>query len=181
MQNQRNNQVRALNDLYNNPESTVNKLITTEFDQQMMRTALKLAHEAAAMDEVPVGALVVIGNQIVGEGFNRSRIDCDPSAHAEVIALRSAAVRIKNYRLTAATLYTTLEPCVMCVGVLLHARIERLVYGARDPKFGAAGSLLNLPESPFMNHQCLVSAGVLQDECSALVSNFFLKKRNTSQ
>ena len=142
-----------------------------------MATALDLARLAEEEGEVPVGAVVVADETVIGRGYNRCIPDCDPSAHAEIKAIRDAAKSIGNHRLAGATLYVTLEPCIMCAGAILHARIDRLVYAAPDHRFGAAGSALNLLDSPFLNHSCHVTAGVCAEESSALLKAFFAKRR----
>lgn len=142
-----------------------------------MRHALGLARRAQEEGEVPVGALVVLDEQIVGEGWNRPISASDPTAHAEVQAMRAAAAKLKNYRLLGTTLYVTLEPCAMCVGAMFHARIRRVVFGAADPKTGAAGSTVNLFEEKRLNHHTLVQGGVLAAECGALLSSFFAARR----
>ena len=142
-----------------------------------MRAALALAREAATLDEVPVGAVVVVDGDIVGGGFNQPISRSDPTAHAEVIALRAAAARLGNYRLPGATLYVTLEPCAMCAGAIMHARIGRIVFGARDPKTGAAGSVIDLFSEARLNHHADIEGGVLADECGALLSGFFATRR----
>lgn len=146
-------------------------------DQEYMRVALALAHEAAANGEVPVGAIVVNDGEIVGRGFNAPISLCDPTAHAEIRAMRDAAKNLGNYRLVGCALYVTLEPCVMCVGTIQHARIARLVFGAADPKTGACGSVINLMQEPRLNHHCEVEGGVLAQECGAVLSEFFAKRR----
>jgi tRNA(adenine34) deaminase len=146
-------------------------------DQGFMRAALQLAREAAAADEVPVGALVVVDGQIVGRGFNQPILRHDPTAHAEIMALRDAASRLGNYRLPGSTLYVTLEPCVMCSGAIMHARVQRVVFGAHDPKTGAAGSVIDLYGEDRLNHHAQIEGGVLADECGALLSNFFAARR----
>lgn len=146
-------------------------------DQTFMRAALALAREAAAFDEVPVGAVVVLEGNIVGRGFNQPISRHDPTAHAEVMALRAAAAQLGNYRLPGATLYVTLEPCAMCAGAIMHARIDRVVFGARDPKTGAAGSVVDLFDESRLNHHAVVEGGVLADECGALLSGFFAARR----
>ena len=148
-------------------------------DDTFMNEALALAREAAACDEVPVGAVVVDGEGvIVGRGFNRPIGRHDPTAHAEIVALRDAAAKLGNYRLPGCTLYVTLEPCVMCVGAMLHARIARVVFGARDPKTGACGSVVNLFAEERLNHHAEIIGGVLAEECGALLSGFFAARRN---
>ena len=149
----------------------------SETDLNCMRAALAEAQRAAAAGEVPVGAVVVAGGKIIGRGYNRSETDNDPSAHAEIVALRAAASAEGNYRLTNATLYVTLEPCAMCMGALVQARIERLVFGAYDPKAGAAGSAIDLSDSPSFNHRFEINGGVLAEECGAVLKTFFESKR----
>lgn len=146
-------------------------------DIAFMRTALKLAAEAAAMGEVPVGALVIQNGVIVGRGYNHPISAHDPTAHAEVVALRDAARQLSNYRLAGCELYATLEPCAMCVGAMLHARIQRVIYAAADPKTGACGSVVNLFSEPRLNHHAIVAGGVLADEARALLQTFFSARR----
>jgi tRNA(adenine34) deaminase len=150
----------------------------SEMDLGNMRAALAEAEAAAGSGEVPVGAVVVSGGEIVARGHNRSEADNDPSAHAEIVALREAARRAGNYRLTDATVYVTLEPCAMCMGALVQARIARLVFGAYDPKAGAAGSAVDLSESPSFNHRFEINGGVLAEECGAVLKAFFESKRD---
>jgi len=142
-----------------------------------MHEALALARQAGSVDEVPVGAVVVIDGAIVGRGFNQPIRRHDPTAHAEVMALRDAAEHLGNYRLPGATLYVTLEPCVMCSGAIMHARVARVVFGARDPKTGAAGSVVDLYAESRLNHHANIVGGVLAEECGALLSNFFAVRR----
>ena len=149
----------------------------SQIDQQFMREALALAREAAAVDEVPVGAVVVCAGEVVGRGFNAPIARHDPSAHAEIAALRAAATKLGNYRLPGCTLYVTLEPCAMCAGAIIHARITRLVFGAQDPKSGACGSVVDLLAEPRLNFHAQVSSGVLADECGAQLSSFFAARR----
>jgi tRNA(adenine34) deaminase len=149
-----------------------------EEDLGFMREALALAREAAGIDEVPVGAVVVHGGRIIGRGFNRPITDADPTAHAEIAAMREAARAIGNYRLPGCTLYATLEPCVMCAGAIIHARIERVVFGAHDPKTGACGSVVNLFAQAQLNHHASVEGGVMAEECAGLLSAFFAARRN---
>ena len=146
-------------------------------DEDFMHHALGLARRAQQEGEVPVGAVVVREEKIVGEGWNRPISAFDPTAHAEVQAMRAAAAALRNYRLLGTTLYVTLEPCAMCVGAMFHARIRRVVFGASDPKTGAAGSTVNLFEEKRLNHHTLVEGGVLADECGALLSGFFSSRR----
>ena len=142
-----------------------------------MQAALLEARGAAAEDEIPVGAVITIGGVLVAGGHNRSISDSDPSGHAEIIALRRACGIQGNYRLPGATLYVTLEPCAMCIGAMVQARVIRLVFGAYDPKAGAAGSAIDLTESPAFNHRFEVNGGVLADECGTLLQNFFGGRR----
>jgi len=148
-----------------------------DLDERFMRRAVELAREAEAAGEVPVGALVVRDGEILAEGFNRPISTHDPTAHAEMVALRAAAARIDNYRLPGTTLYVTLEPCAMCAGAMVHARVQRLVYAATDPRAGASGSVFNVVQSPALNHRLEVTPGVLGDECAALLRNFFVARR----
>ena len=148
-----------------------------ECDAASMRTALELAATAAAAGEVPVGAVVVVGGAIVGRGWNRPVGDCDPTAHAEIVALRDAAARCDNYRLPDAELIVTLEPCVMCLGAMLNARVRRLVFGAYDARAGAAGSVLDLAAERRLHAQLEVNGGLLADECGALLQDFFRARR----
>jgi tRNA(adenine34) deaminase len=149
----------------------------SESEIGLMREALSLAAAAAAAGEVPVGAVVTTGREVVGRGWNRSIQDADPSAHAEILALREAAAAAGNHRLTGATLYVTLEPCAMCVGAMLQARIARLVFGAYDAKAGAAGSVLDLCDHAKLNHRIEVNGGLLADEGAALLAAFFAERR----
>jgi len=143
-----------------------------------MRRALELAASAAHAGEVPVGALVVLEGKIIGEGFNAPISCADPTAHAEVRALRDAAGRLANYRLPGSPLYVTLEPCAMCAGAILHARVARVVFGAPDPKTGAGGGVLDLFGEPRLNHQTQVVSGVLADDCGNMLREFFVRKRS---
>jgi len=149
-------------------------------DEEFMREALELAREAQAAGEVPVGAVVVKDGVVVGRGYNHPISSRDPSAHAEIAALRDAAARLGNYRLSGCDLYVTLEPCVMCAGAILHARIERLVFGARDPKTGACGSVIDLFGEPRLNHHTQVVAEVLPEAARDLLQAFFGARRGSS-
>lgn len=149
----------------------------THDDEHWMQLALQQAHKAQRLDEVPVGAVVVLQQQVVGAGHNQPISRHDPSAHAEIVALRQAAAALQNYRLPGTTLYVTLEPCCMCVGAMLHARIERLVFGAFDPKTGAVSSQFSLLGEPAHNHRIAVQGGVCATECGSLLSDFFKARR----
>lgn len=153
------------------------KVTTTTGDAAFMREALALAQQAAAAGEVPVGAVVVKDGQIVGRGSNAPISKHDPTAHAEIAAMRDAAQRLGNYRLVGCELFVTLEPCVMCVGAMFHARIGRVVYGARDPKTGSAGSVLDLFAEARLNHHATIEGGVLAEECGKVLSDFFAMRR----
>jgi len=146
-------------------------------DEIFMREALSLAKQAWAEGEVPVGAVVVQGEEIIGRGYNRPISKHDPTAHAEIQALRDAAHRLGNYRLPGCTLYVTIEPCTMCAGAIMHARIARVVYGARDAKTGAHGSVVDLFAEPRLNFHAEVVGGVLAEECGKLLSDFFAERR----
>jgi tRNA(adenine34) deaminase len=147
-------------------------------DEDYMRIALELARTAGSIGEVPVGAVVVKDGEIVGRGYNQPIGKHDPTAHAEVMALRDAAQRLGNYRLPGCTLYVTLEPCAMCSGAIMHARIARVVFGATDPKTGVAGSVINLYTEERLNHHAEIEGGVLAGECGALLSSFFAARRS---
>ncbi|NMG64236.1 tRNA adenosine(34) deaminase TadA [Azoarcus indigens] len=149
-------------------------------DEDFMREALSQAREAGACGEVPVGAVVVLNGEIVGRGFNQPIGRHDPTAHAEVMALRDAASRLGNYRLPGCELFVTLEPCAMCSGAIMHARIARVVFGARDPKTGVAGSVIDLYGEEKLNHHASVVGGVLAEECGGLLSAFFAARRKRS-
>jgi len=146
-------------------------------DEDFMRAALEQAHLAGRCGEVPVGAVVVCAGQIVGRGFNQPIGRHDPTAHAEVMALRDAGQRLGNYRLPGCELYVTLEPCAMCAGAIMHARLSRVVFGARDPKTGVAGSVIDLFQERRLNHHATIVGGVLAEECGALLSSFFAARR----
>jgi tRNA(adenine34) deaminase len=145
-----------------------------------MRRALVLARRAEAEGEVPVGAVLVRDGEVIGEGWNRPIASADPTAHAEILALREAALRVGNYRLPGSTLYVTLEPCVMCAGAIIHARVERLVFGACDPKGGAAGGRFDLlPSDQRFNHRTACDGGLLAEECAELLRAFFRRRRKS--
>jgi tRNA(adenine34) deaminase len=146
-------------------------------DLAYMRQALTLAARAEAEGEVPVGALVVLNGEIIGEGWNRPILSHDPTAHAEITALRAAASKLGNYRLNGATLYVTLEPCPMCAGAMVHARVARVVYGAPDPLAGSAGTVFNLLNAAALNHQAEVQGGMLAEECGLRLKAFFQSRR----
>lgn len=146
-------------------------------DAEWMRHAIRLAERAEAQGEVPVGAVLVLDERCIGEGWNQPIQSHDPTAHAEIMALRQAGKRLGNYRLPDATLYVTLEPCVMCMGAIAHARIRTLVFGAADPKRGAVCHALALAEAPFLNHRVDWRGGILGDDCAALLTDFFKARR----
>ena len=142
-----------------------------------MRYALRLAERARVEGEVPVGAVVVKDGAVIGEGWNRPIAAHDPSAHAEIVALRAAAAAVNNYRLLDTTLYVTLEPCMMCAGAIIHSRVTRLVFGAADPKTGVAGGVVDMFSAPFVNHRVVVAGGVLAEESGSLLTAFFKERR----
>ncbi len=146
-------------------------------DEDWMQRALLLAQRAEQEGEVPVGAIVVYENEAIGEGWNRPICSQDPSSHAEINAIRAAAARLGNYRLTGAELYVTLEPCIMCAGAMIHARITRVIFGAWDPRAGAAGSVFQIIPTDKLNHRVEVSAGVMDAECAAILQGFFRERR----
>lgn len=148
-------------------------------DDFFMQAALELAREGAAAGEVPVGAVVVKDGVIIGRGYNQPISRHDPTAHAEIVAMRDAAGQLGNYRLPGCEIYVTLEPCVMCAGAIIHARLARVVYGASDPKTGACGSVINLFAEERLNHHAAVTAGVCADDAGALLQNFFAQRRET--
>ena len=148
-------------------------------DLHYMSRALELARFAEANGEVPVGAVIVKDDQIIGQGWNQPITTHDPSAHAEMLAMRAAAQSLGNYRLLDTTLYVTLEPCAMCAGAMVHARIRRLVYAATDPRAGAAGTLFNIVQHDALNHRVEVTGGVLEEECAAVLRNFFRNRRSS--
>ncbi|HVW78677.1 MAG TPA: tRNA adenosine(34) deaminase TadA [Alloacidobacterium sp.] len=147
-------------------------------DEIWMQAALEEARLAAAAGEVPIGAVVVLHGEIIGRGQNRVLRDIDPTAHAEIVAMRAAAYAVGNYRLLECDLYVTLEPCAMCAGAMIHARLARLVYGAADPKAGAAGSVLEVLNHPKLNHKMPVTTGVLAEECGGVLRQFFRARRD---
>lgn len=154
--------------------------VTNQEDERWMRLALAQAQQAVVLGEVPVGAVAVLNGAVIGAGFNRKESDLDPMAHAEMLALRQAAAHVGNWRLIGVTLYCTLEPCPMCAGAMIQARLARLVYGGRDTRFGADGSIVDVLREPQFNHRVAVTTGVLEDEAVALLQQFFqqLRTRN---
>jgi len=150
-------------------------------DLTFMSRALELARAAEAAGEVPVGAVIVSDGAIVAEGSNRPILSCDPTAHAEVVALRAAGQALGTYRLAGTTLYVTLEPCAMCASAMVHARVKRLVFGATDPRAGAAGSVFNVVQHPALNHRLECTGGVLAEECGTLLRNFFVARRGQAR
>jgi tRNA(adenine34) deaminase len=159
------------------PQSSGNNGQEKADDHHWLRVCLQLAKRAEQESEVPVGAVVVYQNQLIGQGWNQPIQRCDPSAHAEIIALRQAAVHLNNYRLLDTTLYVTLEPCAMCLGAMLQARIKKLVFGAWDPKAGAVRSVFQILDSPQLNHKITWQGGMLAEESAALLKSFFQKRR----
>lgn len=153
------------------------QIIDRSRDLEYMQIALSLAEEGAELGEVPVGAVVVQDGAIIGRGFNCPISRHDPSAHAEMVAIRDAALRMENYRLPGSTLYVTLEPCSMCAGLIVHSRIQRVVYGAPEPKAGVAASRGQFFSQDFLNHRVLIEGGVMSEACSALLSDFFRRRR----
>jgi tRNA(adenine34) deaminase len=149
-------------------------------DQYWMQLALEQAQQAAAAGEVPVGAVLVKNNELIATGFNQPISSCDPTAHAEIVALRAAAKQASNYRLPDTTLYVTIEPCAMCAGAMVHARVQRVVFGAAEPRAGAIVSTAQLLDQPQFNHRVLYNGGVLASECGALMQSFFRGRRNGS-
>jgi tRNA(adenine34) deaminase len=150
-------------------------------DEIWMRLALDEAEDALQEDEVPVGAVVVLGEKVIGRGYNRVITNEDPTAHAEIVAMREAALFLQNYRLVGTTLYVTIEPCAMCAGALVNARVKRLVYGARDPRAGAVESVFQICTREDLNHQVEILGGVLEAECREMIQSFFQKKRETKE
>lgn len=155
----------------------MNNKINGDFDIMMMSRALELSRRAEAEGEVPVGAIIVMDNEIIAEGWNRPIAANDPTAHAEINALRTAAARIGNYRLPGAEMYVTLEPCVMCAGAIIHARLAKVIYGAADARAGAAGSVFEVLGTARLNHKVEVSGGVMEQECATVLQDFFRRKR----
>jgi tRNA(adenine34) deaminase len=165
----------------NSPALTKETPIDANFsadDEKFMRRAIELAQVAESHNEIPVGAVIVCDGKIIGEGFNQSIMNNDPSAHAEMMAIRDAGAKIKNYRLLDCTLYVTLEPCCMCAGLLVHSRIKQLIFASEDFKTGAAGSAFTLVNHENHNHQITVKSGLLAVECSAMLSAFFKRRRS---
>lgn len=148
-----------------------------QVDRRWMAHAIELARAAEAEGEVPVGAVLVAGDSVLGEGYNRPIGACDPTAHAEIVALRAAATQAANYRLSGSTLYVTLEPCAMCAGAIVQARVRRVVFGARDPRAGAAGSVFDVFGETRLNHRPMITEGLLADDCGALLTDFFRQRR----
>jgi tRNA(adenine34) deaminase len=155
----------------------VNTAAETEVDERWMRQALAAAQEAQAGGEVPVGTCIVSGDQLVAISGNRTRTDCDPTAHAEIVALREAARKLGNYRLAGVDVYSTIEPCAMCAGALVQARVRRLIYGAADERAGAVKTRFRICDTDFLNHRIEVREGVLEEECRALMQEFFRGRR----
>lgn len=158
-------------------DEQLDKLEQQSLDEFWMQHALQLAQSAVAAGEVPVGAVLVRDEQVIGEGWNQPISASDPTSHAEIMALRAAASHINNYRLLNTTLYVTLEPCSMCAGAIIHSRVKRVVYGASDPKGGAAGSVFEILGTDKLNHKVEVSSGVLSEECSEILKAFFKQRR----
>lgn len=155
-----------------------NKSEQESLDIFWMQHALELAKRAESEGEVPVGAVIIHNDEVIGEGWNRPITDNDPTAHAEIMALRAAAKKMNNYRLLDTTLYVTLEPCIMCTGAIIHSRVKRVVYGATDPKAGAAESAFTILGTDSLNHKVNVAAGILSGECGHILTEFFRNKRN---
>ena len=155
----------------------MNTAAETEFDERWMRQALAAAQEAGSCGEVPVGTCIVSGDEVIAISGNRTRTDCDPTAHAEIVALREAAQKVGNYRLAGVDVYSTIEPCAMCAGALIQARVRRLIYGAPDERAGAVVSRFRICDTDFLNHRIEISAGVLEAECRALMQEFFQTRR----
>ncbi|MBA4502516.1 tRNA adenosine(34) deaminase TadA [Marinobacterium sp. 3-1745] len=150
----------------------------TDLDRPYMQRALEMAQRAADLGEVPVGAVVVLDGEVIGEGWNRPISGHDPTAHAEIMALREAAAKVGNYRLVGATLYVTIEPCTMCAGAIVHARIERVIFGTTEPKAGALVSNQKLFDQSWLNHHPSYQGGVMAEQCAAVISDFFKRRRD---
>ncbi|HEY3598696.1 MAG TPA: tRNA adenosine(34) deaminase TadA [Paraburkholderia sp.] len=163
------------------PEATTPHANVSDRDRHFMMLAQAVAEEARAAGEVPVGAVLVRGDEVIAKGFNRPISAHDPSAHAEMAALRAAAQSLENYRLPGCELFVTLEPCLMCAGAIMHARLARVVFGARDPKTGACGSVIDAFANPQLNHHTTVVGGVLEDECGAALKAFFADRRRAAR
>lgn len=157
------------------------QIIDRSGDEGFMREALALAEQGAALGEVPVGAVLVLDGEVIGRGFNCPISRHDPSAHAEMVAIRDAALRLQNYRLPGSTLYVTLEPCSMCAGLIVHSRIQRVVYGTTEPKAGVAISRGQFFDQVFLNHRVLVEGGPLAEQCSEMLSQFFRQRRQNDR
>lgn len=157
------------------------QIIDRSGDEGFMREALALAEQGAALGEVPVGAVLVLDGEVIGRGFNCPISRHDPSAHAEMVAIRDAALRLQNYRLPGSTLYVTLEPCSMCAGLIVHSRIQRVVYGTTEPKAGVAVSRGQFFDQAFLNHRVLVEGGPLAEQCSEMLSQFFRQRRQNGR
>ncbi|MFC5705348.1 tRNA adenosine(34) deaminase TadA [Aeromonas eucrenophila] len=159
------------------PSENADSVEQAQQDERWMRHAMALASKAEGIGEIPVGAVLVLGNEVIGEGWNRSISEHDACAHAEIMAIRAAGTRLQNYRLLDTVLYVTLEPCCMCAGALIHSRVKRVVFGARDLKTGAAGSVFEILQDPRHNHRVELRGDVLADACSAQLSAFFKRRR----
>ena len=157
------------------------QIIDRSGDEGFMREALALAEQGAALGEVPVGAVLVLDGEVIGRGFNCPISRHDPSAHAEMVAIRDATLRLRNYRLPGSTLYVTLEPCSMCAGLIVHSRIQRVVYGTTEPKAGVAVSRGQFFDQAFLNHRVLVEGGLLAEQCSEMLSQFFRQRRQNGR
>ena len=151
--------------------------MTDNIHQKWMQRAFELAQKAKEQDEVPVGAVIVHENKMIGEGWNQPISSNDPTSHAEIVALRQAGQALSNYRLPGAVMYVTLEPCAMCAGALIHARLAKLIYAADDPKTGACGSVFNLLQTNELNHKVEIEKGIMEEECRSLIQSFFKEKR----
>ena len=158
-------------------ERVVNTQVQTDSDAAFMREALRYAQKAYVAEEVPVGAVVVRGGKIIARAYNQVELLKDATAHAEMLALTQAEAAVGDWRLTDCDVYVTKEPCVMCAGALVHARVHRVIFGCADERAGAAGSILNVLQMPTLNHRCDISSGVLQNECAAILQDFFKRKR----